>query len=335
MAIGIGRRQFMSALGGAAVGWPHLARAQEGERERRIGVLMGYAEDDPEAQRRIASFRHGLSEAGWVPGRNLQIDYRWANADVERIKQFAKELVALNPDVILANTTPVTAALKRETSTIPIVFVIVSDPVGAGFTASLARPGGNITGFINFEDTMGGKWLELLKEVAPGITHAAIMFNPETAPGGGGYFLPSFEAAGPKLGVRTSTALVHSPADIERTITDLAAEPHGALVMMSDSFLMVHRKEVMTLTETYKLPSSLPIDAYAKEGGLLSYAPDYPDLFGRSASYVARILKGEKPADLPVQVPTKYELAVNLKTAKALGLTIPQSFLLLVDEVIE
>jgi putative ABC transport system substrate-binding protein len=329
------RREFIMLIGGAAVTWPLAAQAQQPDRIRRIAVLTGYAANDPLSQSWIAAFLQGLSELGWSDSRNLHIDYRWTNADVERIKPFAKELVALKPDVILANSTPVTAALQRETTDIPIVFVIVSDPVGAGFVASLARPGGNITGFINFEDSMGGKWLELLKEVAPAVKRAAIMFNPDTAPGGGGYFLHSFEAAGAALGVKPIVASVRSLSEIEKVIGDLAREPDGGLVLTPDIFLLVNRKQVMTLAERHKLPVVYWLGVYAKEGGLLGYGPDYHDLFRRSASYVDRILKGEKPSNLPVQVPTKFELVINLKTAKALGLDVSLSLQQRADEVIE
>jgi putative ABC transport system substrate-binding protein len=329
------RREFITLLGGAAVVWPLAARAQQSDRIRRIAVLTGYAANDPLSQPRIAAFLQGLSELGWSDSRNLHIDYRWASADVERIKQFAKELVALKPDVILAQSTPVTAALQRETTGIPIVFVLVSDPVGAGFVASLARPGGNITGFINFEESMGGKWLELLKEVAPAVKRAAIMFNPDTSPGGGGYFLHSFEAAGTALGVKPIVAPVRNPSEIEKVIGDLAREPDGGLVLMPDIFLQLHREQVMTLAERHKLPVVYWLGAYAKEGGLLGYGPDYLDLFRRSASYVDRILKGEKPSNLPLQVPTKFELVINLKTAKALGLDVSLSLQQRANEVIE
>jgi putative ABC transport system substrate-binding protein len=331
----LGRREFITLLGGAAAAWPLAARAQQPERMRRIAVLTGFAENDPLSQPWIAAFLQGLSELGWSDSGNLHIDYRWTSADVERIKPFAKELVALKPDVILAHSTPVTAALQRETTDIPIVFVVVSDPVGAGFVASLARPGGNISGFINFEESMGGKWLELLKEVAPAVKRAATMFNPDTAAGGGGYFLPSFEAAGAALGVKPIAAPVRSPSEIEKVIGDLAREPDGGLVLMPDIFLLVNRKQVMTLAERHNLPVVYWLGAHAKEGGLLGYGPDYHDLFRRSASYVDRILKGEKPSNLPVQVPTKFELVINLKTAKALGLDVSLSLQQRADEVIE
>jgi ABC-type uncharacterized transport system substrate-binding protein len=328
------RRAFISLLGGAAAAWPLAARAQQRDRVRRVGVVMAYAESDPTTQAWIAALGQGLGQAGWAVDRNLQIDYRWASGDLERIRRVANELVAVKPDVILAVTTPVTAALQRETSKIPIIFVIVSDPVGAGFVASLARPGGNITGFINIEESMGGKWLELLKEAAP-IRHAAIMFNPDTAPGGGGYFLHPFEAASQVLGIKTIPVPVRSPTEIESAIGNLAGEPGGGLVVMTDSFMFVHRKQVMMLTESHKLPVIFPSGAQAREGGLLGYGPEYPDLFRRSASYVDRILKGENPATLPVQIPTKFELVINLKAAKALGLDIPWFLQQRADEVIE
>jgi putative ABC transport system substrate-binding protein len=326
------RREFVAGLGGAAA-WPLVARAQQPM--PRIGVLMGYAENDPEAQARVQALLQGLENAGWHAGRNVQIDYRWASADVTRIKAYAKELVAQRPDIILANTTPVTAALKLETSTIPIVFVIVSDPVGAGFVASLPRPGGNITGFINFEESMSGKWLELLREIAPAVTRTAIMFNPVTAPGGGDYFFRPFKAAASALGVEAIATPVRSTADIEGALAGLAGQPGGGLVISTDSFMTVNRKLIISLAERHKLPTVYPLGVYAKGGGLIGYGPDYHDLFRRSALYVDRILRGAKPQDLPVQVPTKFELVLNLKAAKALGLTAPSQLLARADEVIE
>ena len=329
------RREFLGFLGATAVGSPLGAHAQQGERVRRIGVLTGRSENDPGVQSWLAAFLRKLGEAGWVRGLNLQIEYRWTNADVKRIEQFANELAAMKLDVILADATPVTAALKRETSTIPIVFVVVSDPVGAGFVDSLARPGGNMTGFLNLEDTMGGKLLDLLKEVAPNVTRAAMMFNPDTAPGAGKYFQRSFEMASRRLGVTPSAAPVRNAAEIERVIADLAARPDGGLVTESDSFLQVHIKQVTALAEAYRLPAVHMLSTGAKEGGLLSYAPDIVDMFGRAAACVDRILKGERPADLPVQVPTKFLLIINLKAAKACGLAIPSTLLATADEVIE
>lgn len=335
MAIGIGRRQFISAIGGAAFSWSLAARAQQPSPVKRIGVLMGFAEDDLIIQTALAALLHGLNEVGWETGRNLQIEYRWAAGSVERARQAAVELIALKPDLIFASTTPVTVALKRETSTIPIVFVQVSDPVGAGFVDNLARPGGNSTGFINFEDAMGGKWLELLKEIAPVVTHTIMMFNPDTAPGAGGYFLPSFETAAHKLGVTPNAAPVHNQDEIEAAVRGLAAQPGGGVVAMSDSFMLVHFEQIRKLTETYKLPAIYGLAARARQGALMSYAPDTADMYGRSAAYVDRILKGESPGNLPVQVPTKFELMINLTTAKALGLTVPQTLLATADEVIE
>jgi len=329
------RRAFLTLVGGAAAAWPLAARAQQAQSMRRIGVLMGFAENDAIIQGALAAFLHGLAEAGWVPGRNLTIEYRWSAGDVERAERAADELVASKPDLIFATTTPVTAILKRATATIPIVFAVVSDPVGDGIVASLARPGGNLTGFINMEDGMGGKWLELLKEAAPAVSRAIILFNPETAPGAGRYFLPSFEAAAHKLGVAGSAAPVHDPAEIQRAIGDLAAQPGGGLVAMSDSFIFVHFELLSKLAETYKLPAVYGLDARAREGALISYAPDTADLFRKTAAYVDRILRGDNPRDLPVQLPTKFDLAINLRTAKAIGLTMPQTLLAIADEVIE
>lgn len=329
------RRDFISLIVSAAAGCPIAARAQQPDRIRRVAVLTSFAADDPLSQPWFTAFVQELSTLGWSDGRNLHIEYRWASANVEQIMPFAKELVALKPEVILAHSTPVTAALQRETADIPIVFVLVSDPVGAGFVANLARPGGNITGFINFEDSMGGKWLELLKEIAPAVKRAAIMFNPDTSPSGGGYFLHSFEAAGAALGVTPIVAPVRSPSEIERVIGDLTREPDSGLVLSPDVFLFVNRKQVMTLAERHKLPVVYWVGTYAKEGGLLGYGPDYPDLFRRSASYVDRILKGAKPSNLPVQVPTKFELVINLKTAKALGLDVSVSLQQRADQVVE
>jgi ABC-type uncharacterized transport system substrate-binding protein len=327
------RRDFIKIVSTSAAGWPLAALAQQSDRMARIGLLTAYAANDPLSQPWTATFVQGLSELGWSVGRNLQIDYRWGSANVERIRQFAKELVSLKPDVILAGSTPVTAALQRETVGIPIVFVVVSDPVGDGFVASLARPGGNITGFINFEHSMGGKWLVLLKEAAPMLKRVATMFNPETAPGGGRYFVPSFEVAGATLGVKPIVAPVRSPSEINRVIEDLAHEPDGGL--LPDTFTFVNRTQVMTLAERHKLPLILWLGNHAKEGALIGYGPNYHDLFRRSASYVDRILRGEKPSDLPVQVPTKFDLVINLKTAKTLGLTVPLTLLARADEVIE
>jgi putative ABC transport system substrate-binding protein len=327
------RREFITLLGGAATAWPLAARAQS-ERVRRIGVLMGWSDIDPVYRARFATFERGLAKLGWMDGKNIRIDVRWTLGDVERARFFAKELVELKPDVILAGATPATAALQRETRTIPIVFVVVSDPVGSGFVANLPRPGGNITGFTNIEASMGGKWLEMLKEAAPRLRRVAIMFNPDTATGGGSYYLSSFEAAARSLAVEPITVRVHSDAEIETEIASLGREQAG-LVVMSDSFMSIHRGTVIRLAARNNVPAIAEIPSFAPEGGLISYGTNPSDLFPPAAAYVDRILKGEKPADLPVVQPTKYELAINLKTAKALGLTIPESFLVRADEVIE
>jgi putative tryptophan/tyrosine transport system substrate-binding protein len=328
------RRAFITLLGGAAT-WPLAVRAQQADRMRRIGVLMGWSESDPQFRSWIDAFVEGLAKLGWADGRNVQINVRWAGGDVGRMRAFAKELVELQPDVILGGTTPVTAALQRETRTIPVVFVVVADPVGAGFVAGLPRPGGNITGFLNAEAAIGGKWLELLKEIAPHVTRVAIMFNPDTAPLSGAYFLGSYEAAARSLAVEPITAHVRNDAEIEAVITPLGAA-QGGLVIMTDSFMGVHRGTVISVSTRAKVPvigADLP--SFAREGGLLSYGADLHDIFRRAAPYVDRILRGANPSDLPVQAPVKYEMIINLKTAKALGLEVPPTLLARADEVIE
>jgi putative ABC transport system substrate-binding protein len=328
------RRDFMALLGGAAAAWPLVARGQQAERIRRIGVMMGYAEDDPEAQIRLAAFKKGLLALGWSEGRNLRIDLRWTSGDFDRASIFAKELVALRPEVILSNTTPVTAALHQATKSIPIVFVAVSDPIDAGFVESLPRPGGNITGFINLERTLGGKWLGLLKEIEPRLTRVAVMYNPQTAPYAELY-LQSMEAAGTALGVKPFRSVVRREADIEEVISGLGREPGSGLIAMTDSFMTVHRKAIVELAMRHKVPLMYFVSVVPREGGLISYGIDLTDLFGRAAAYVDRILRGAKPADLPVQLPTKFELVINLKAAKALGLTVPPPLLTGANEVIE
>ena len=327
------RREFI--IGGAAAIWSFAARAQRGERMPRIGVFIGYAESDPEAKSFLKAFVDELQVQGWTVGGNLRIDIRWAGADAARIPTLTKELVELKPDVIFCNSTPVTDALVRATKTIPIVFTIVSDPVGAGFVASLPRPGGNVTGFINVESSMAGKWLELLKEIAPGVKRVAIMFNPETAPDRGLYFLRPFEAAAPSFAVEPIAAPVHDDGDIEKVISSLGSEPGGGLVVETDSFLVVHRATVITQADRNKVPAMYPLRIHAMDGGLLSYGANNIDLFRRAAPYVDRILRGAKPAELPVQVPTKYEMILNLKTAKTLGLNVPAHLQQIADEVIE
>jgi putative tryptophan/tyrosine transport system substrate-binding protein len=328
------RREFIAGVAGVAA-WPLAAGAQQPDRMRRVGVLMAFDETDPEGKARLSAFTQGLAELGWTDGRNVRMEVRWDASTIDRTRMIAKELVALQPDVIFATTRAVTAAVQRETPTVPIVFAAVSDPVEEGFVASLPRPGGNITGFVNMEAGMGGKWLELLMEIAPGIKRVAIMFNPDTAPGGGSYHLPSFNAAARSLKVMPIAAPVHSDAEIETTITSLGHEPGGGLVCLPDAFTTLHRGPIVSLAARNNVPAVYSVSAFARDGGLLSYGPDPVDIFRRSASYVSRILRGEKPGDLPVQVPTKFEMAVNAKTPKALGLTVPQSILLRADEVIE
>jgi putative ABC transport system substrate-binding protein len=328
------RREFIAGLGGAAA-WPLVARAQQGGRVRRIGVLMGFDENDPEAKGWLSGFMQGLAGLGWIDGHNVRVNVRWATGDFDRIRMFAKELLDLQPDVILASSTPVTAALQRETRTIPIVFVTVADPIGSGFVASLARPGGNLTGFINLEASIAGKLLELLTVIAPGVKRVANIFNPDTAPSGGLYYLPAFEAAARSLNVEPIVAPVRSDAEIETVITPLGRAPGGGLILSPDAFMFVHRATIVSLAARHNIPAVYNQTVYAKDGGLLCYGPDEGDIFRRSASYVDRILRGAKPADLPVQLPIKFVMALNAKTAKALGLAVPQSILLQADVVIE
>ena len=323
------RREFIAGLGSTAA-WPLVAGAQQPGRMRRVGVLMGFEENDLEAKALLSAFAHGLAESGWMDGRNLRMNVRWAD-NVDRIQKLAKELLDFQPDVILSHTTVVTAALQRETRTIPIVFAEVSDPVGAGFVASLPRPGGNLTGFINLEATMGVSGLSCLR----GIKRAAAMFNPETAAGGGSYFLPSFEAAARALKVEPIIAIVHSDSEIETVITSLGQQPGSGLVVMPNSFVVGHRAHIILLAAQNNVPAVYFINLFGREGGLLSYGPDDRDIFRRAAPYVDRILRGAKPAELPVQLPVKFEMVLNARTAKALGLTVPQSILLRADEVIE
>lgn len=329
------RRDFVTLIGGAATAWPLAARAQQAGGMRHVGVLLAFDESDPRPQRWLTSFTKGLSELGWTTGRNLQTDIRWAGNDVDLMRKFAKELVALKPNVILAFGTPVTAALQRETRTIPIVFAIVSDPVGEGFVASLAHPGGNITGFHNSEASIGGKWFELLAQAAPGLKRVAMIYNPDTAPGHGKYYMPDFDAAARSSQVTPIPVAVHSVADLEAAIVDLGSQPGGGFVAMADFFLLNNREPMIAAAAENRVPAIYPWREVTAAGGLLSYGPDLEDIVRRAAPYVDRILHGENPADLPVQVPTKFQLVVNLKAAKALGLTISRDFLLVADEVIE
>jgi putative ABC transport system substrate-binding protein len=328
------RRDFIATLGGAAA-WPVIARAQQNDRMRRIGVLVAFDDTDPEGKARYSGFTRGLAELGWNNGPNLQIEVRWAANNADRMRTFARELVDLQPDVMLAIGTSATAALQRETRTIPIVFAGIGDPVGDGFVAGLPRPSGNLTGFISTEASFGGKLLELLTEIAPGVKRVAAMFNPDSEPGGGSYYLTPFEAASRSLKVAPIAAPIHSDAEIETVITSLGREPGGGLVVMPDAFTISHRAPIILLAARSNEPAVYFITEFVRDGGLLSYGTDRADIARRSASYVVRILRGETPAELPVQLPTKYEMAVNLKTAKALGLTVPQTILLRADEVIE
>jgi putative ABC transport system substrate-binding protein len=330
------RREFITLVGGAAAVWPIAARAQQPERMRRIGVLMAPTEDDPEGGAQLSGFTQGLAALGWIDGRNLRMEVRWGGGDANRARILAKELVDLQPDVILAQGTPVTAALRRETRTIPIVFVVVTDPVGDGFVAELARPGGNITGFLTSESGITAKMLELLTEIAPRLKRVAMLFNPDTAPGGGTYYLRDFNTAAQSFKLEPIAARAHSDPEIETVVTSLGREPGGGLIVMPDFFMFNHVEAIILLAARNKVPAIYPWRfVVAKSGGLLSYGPDLRDIVRRGAPYVDQILRGAKPADLPVQVPVKFEMAVNAKTAKTLGLTVPPSMLLLADEVIE
>jgi putative ABC transport system substrate-binding protein len=327
------RREVISLLGAAAVPWPLAARAQQGEPMRRIGVLMNAAADDPEDQAEVAAFQHVLQQLGWSDGRNMRIDIRWGENDVDRERKYAAELVALAPEVVLASGTLSVAAFQHITRTLPMVFVRVSDPVGAGFVDSLARPGGNTTGFMLFEYSSSGKWLELLKQIAPSVTRAAILRDPAN-PAGIAQF-GAIQAAAQSLGVEVSPISVRDAGEIERAVAAFARSKNGGLIVTPSASESGHRDLIIALAAQHRLPAVYAFRANVTGGGLISYGVDHVDQFRRAATYVDRILKGEKPADLPVQAPTKYELVVNLKTAKALGLTIPPSVLTRADEVIE
>jgi putative ABC transport system substrate-binding protein len=324
------RREFITLVGGAAATWPLAARAQQApKRVLRVGALIGFAEHDPATQRRIAAFLKGLADLGWTLDRNVAIDFRYGAGDADRNRAFAKELVSLNPDVIFVNSTSATTAVQRETTIIPVVFATVSDPVGSGFVASLARPGGNITGFVNVEASIAGKWLGLLKEVAPGIKRAGLMYNPTTATYFE-YYLKPFEAAAEAAGVKSTSLKVGNVVEIQQAFATRNRD--DGIVLMSDPFLTVNSAFTNEKALQFRIPV---VSGVSQSGSLITYAPDTEDLFRRSASYVDRILRGASPADLPVQLPTKFELIVNLNTAKALGLTVPQTLLAEADEVIE
>jgi putative tryptophan/tyrosine transport system substrate-binding protein len=327
------RREFITLLGSTTMVWPLAARAQQPDRIRLIGVLMGFAENDPTAQSMVAAFRAALAKLGWTEGSNVRIELRWSGYDRDRIKRLAKELVDLRPDVILGQTTPVTAALARETQGISIVFVTVSDPIGSGFTASLAHPGGNVTGFSVDDIALGSKWMELLKEIAPRTERVALLFNPVGPPLKSA--MPSIQAAPSSFHVQVSTATVHSQDEIENVVAAQAGDPAGGLIVMPSTFNTTNRELIIATTARYRVPAIYFSGYFAQSGGLISYGPDYPAQARQAAGYIDHILRGTKPADLPVQTPTEFELMINLTTAKALGLSIPPTLLATANEVIE
>jgi putative ABC transport system substrate-binding protein len=327
------RREFFTLLGGAGA-WPLAARAQQTERVRRVGVLVASPADDAEFQARMAAFNEGLTKLGWTEGRNVQIDTRWATTNADDLRKHAAELAASTPDVLVAASgTATVAVLLQATRTVPIVFAVVIDPVGAGFVASLARPGGNATGFTVYEYSLSGKWLELLKQIAPGVTRAAVLRDPAIASGIGQF--GAVQAVAPSLGVELSPVDVRDAPEIERAVTALARSGIGGLIVTASAPATLHRGQIITLAAKHRLPAVYPNSYFAAAGGLISYGPDLLDQYRRAAGYVDRILNGEKPADLPVQAPTKYELAINLKTARALGLDVPPTLFARADEVIE
>jgi len=329
------RRAFLTLLGSAVAAWPLAARAQQPtKRGRRIGVLIGFAETDPAVQSWLAAFRDALAKLGWTEGSNLRIEVRWARDDPDRIKTFAKELVDLRPDAILSVTTPVTGALVRETQTIPIVIVTVADPISSGFVTNLGRPGGNVTGFALYEPSMGGKWLEQLKQIAPGVTRVALLFNPTTTVPIK-FYMASIQAAASSFAVQTSTAPVHAKDEIEGVIAALAGNPGAGLIVMPDLFNTINRDSIIAAAARYRVPAIYFFRSFADSGGLISYGPDFAEQYPRAAEYIDRILKGEKPGDLPIQMPIKVPLVINLNTAKALGLDVPLHLQQLADEVIE
>jgi putative ABC transport system substrate-binding protein len=327
------RREFI-IQSGAAAGWSLAARAQQPDRLRRIGVLIGFAESDPAVQSWLGAFRGTLAKLGWTEGSNLRIEVRWARDDPDRMKTFAKELVDLRPDAILSVTTPVTNALIRETQTIPIVIVTVADPISSGFVANLGRPGGNLTGFALYEPSMGGKWLELLKQIAPGVTRVALLFNPATTVPVK-FYMSSIEAAASSFAIQASTAPVHAKDEIEGVIAALAGNPGAGLIVMPDLFNTINRDLIIAVAARYRVPAIYFFRSFADSGGLASYGPDFAEQYPQAAEYIDRILKGEKPGNLPIQMPIKVPLIINLKTTKALGLDVPVHLLQLADEVIE
>src|SRR3974390_2380816 len=328
------RREFITLLCGAATTWPLAVRAQRGERVRRIGVLIGFAETDPAVQSWLAAFRGALAKLGWTEGSNLRIEVRWTGYDPDRMKTFAKELVDLRPDAILSVTTPVTDALVRETQTIPIVIVTVADPISSGFVTNLGRPGGNVTGFALYEPSMGGKWLEVLKQIAPRVTRVALLFNPATTVPIK-FYLSSIEAAASSFAVQASTAPVHAKDEIEGVVAALASNASAGLIVMPDLFNTINRDSIIAAAARYRVPAIYFFRSFADSGGLISYGPDFDEQYPRAAEYIDRILKGEKPGELPIQMPIKVPLVNNLNTAKALGLDVPLHLQQLADEVIE
>jgi len=330
MAIHIRRREFIATVGSAAAAWLHAARAQQPDRVRRVGVLMGIA-DDPEGQARVVVFRQALQALGWTEGHNVQLIYRWSAGDVMRARPFAKELVDLRSDVILANTTPIAVAVRDTSHTTPTVFVQVSDPVAAGVVQSLARPGGNLTGFTNFEPSIASKWLELLKGIAPNIARVAYLFNPDTAPL---FYARAVKTAAPLLSIKPFDAAVHNADEMERVIEQFARESDSALLVLPDLFTATNRQSIIALAARHRLPAIYPFRYFVASGGLMSYGIELLETYRQAASYVDRILKGERPSDLPVHQPTKFELVINLNTAKALGLDVPPTVLARADEVI-
>jgi putative tryptophan/tyrosine transport system substrate-binding protein len=327
------RREFITLLGGAVAAWPLAARAQQGERMRRIGVLMGIGESDPEAKPRVEALQNGLQELGWTEGRNIHLEYRWTAGDLDLTRLFAKEIVELKPDVIVVHSTPAVSALRQLKSATPTVFVLIADPIGSGFVASLAHPGGNMTGFMNVDAPMSGKWLELIMQIAPKIKRVSLIFNPRTSPYQS--YLREFDVSAPKFGIQAVATPVLDVAELERAITALGQEQDTALFVVPDVFVQVHRALIIRLAEQYRLPAVYPYRFFATSGGLLSYGIDTVIVFRQAASYVDRILKGTAPADLPVQAPAFFKLVINLKTAKAIGLDVPPALLISADEVIE
>jgi ABC-type uncharacterized transport system substrate-binding protein len=328
------RRKFIMLLGGSVFAWPLAAPAQQPEQLRRIGVLNLLAETDAEAQAQDAAFRKRLTDLGWVDGRNIRVDYRWGAGSVDRVRLFAKELVGLNPDVLVGITTPATAALQSETKTVPIVFAMVSDPLGSGFVASFAKPGGNITGFVNIEASLSGKWLELMHLIAPSVSRVALLFNPKTEPYAR-YYLETFHAGAAALSVTAIEAPFHDAVEIESVMTNLGSNSDAGLVVMPGTGTSVHRELICALAARLRLPTIYPFRYFISSGGLLSYGIDSRDPLRGAASYVDRILHGATPRELPVQLPTKFELVINRKTAETLGITIPDGLLATADEVID